>query len=146
MIYEIINPSDAVTIEADDEMVACVATLLIGEGKMGLMRYPDGESVLPLFMFDGFEEWQQAHGLDLASFLVERRGEIADCLASAVCCQASERAAVVKAIEAAGGDIQEALRVYNDEKRSSLNDICDYAHSRAAQLRAADAEQEGKEA
>jgi hypothetical protein len=36
--YEISNPSDPITIQADDDMVAAAAGLLLGEGRYGIKR------------------------------------------------------------------------------------------------------------
>lgn len=41
MIYEVINPSDVVTFEADDLAIARAAVLLVGRGQYGI-----GEPVL----------------------------------------------------------------------------------------------------
>lgn len=38
MIYEVINPSDAITFKAEDEKLAVATVILLGEGQYGLHR------------------------------------------------------------------------------------------------------------
>lgn len=128
MFYDIINPSDTVTLEADDVTVAQAACLLLGEGRYGLTN-AEGEEVLPLCLFEGqFEEWSKGQNFDLENILKNRREEVAVCLRSAMCCSMNDRIAIVAAV----GDDPEALARYNDAKRSSLNDICELAVSLAS--------------
>lgn len=54
--FEVCNPSDKATIEADDPVVACVATLLVGRGQLGLLD-ENGDILLPVFLFGGADEW-----------------------------------------------------------------------------------------
>ena len=127
MIYDITNPSDTVTLEADDVAVAQAACLLLGEGRYGLTN-AEGEEVLPLCMFEGqYEEWAKGQNFDLKAVLENRREEVAACLRSAMCCGISDRVAIVAAV----GDDPKAVARYNDAKRSSLNDICGLAASLA---------------
>lgn len=136
MIYEIINPSDPVTIEADDLLVAQVATLLIGSGNMGLRDECD-EAVLPIFLFGGLDEWLASKGLGgedgLNGYIESHRAELSACLLSAACCKLGVRRALLKAM-AGAPDPQESIRAYNEEQRSSLNDICGFAHELGADL------------
>lgn len=126
MIYEVINPSDPVTIAADDLEVAQATCLLLGRGQYGLST-KDGEEAMPILLFDGqFETWAKDTNFDLASTLKSRRGQIVECLRSAMCCGPQDRVAIAAAV----GDDKDALARYNDAKRSSLNDIC----GRAADL------------
>ncbi|KKL99340.1 hypothetical protein LCGC14_1815420 [marine sediment metagenome] len=127
MIYDIINPSDAVTLEADDVVVAQAACLLLGEGQYALTN-SEGEEVLPLCVFGGqFEKWAKEQNFNLVDILKNHRAEVTTCLRSVMCCSISDRAAIVAAV----GDDPEALARYNDTKRSSLNDICGLAFSLA---------------
>lgn len=53
-IAEIINMSDPYTIRVgEDPMPACVAVLLLGEGRYSIRH--ENESILPLFLFGGHE-------------------------------------------------------------------------------------------
>lgn len=131
MLYEIINPSDSVTLEADDVDVARAACLLLGEGKYALHNEND-EEVMPLLFLGGFEEWIAEHDFNLERINDTQRPALIACLESASCCSPKDR----RAIRAAIGDDPAALARYNDEKRSSLNDICGFAHKLAARYRA----------
>ena len=46
MIFEIINPSDKYTIEAEDWQVACVVNLIVGRGQYALQEI-DGDHNMP---------------------------------------------------------------------------------------------------
>lgn len=131
MLFDLINPSDSVTLEAADVDIARAVCLLLGEGKYAL-NDENGEEVLPLFLFGGFGEWLAEHNFDLTNICDTQRPALIACLESASCCGLKDR----KAIRAAVGNDPTALARYNDEKRSSLNDICGFAHKLAAHNRA----------
>ena len=60
MKYEIINPSDPYTLEADDLHIAAVAVCLLGGGKYALRPtdHPDiEETSVPIFLFGGHDAW-----------------------------------------------------------------------------------------
>lgn len=110
MLYEVVNPSDPVFLEAEDPLVAAVSTLLLGEGLYGC-KTPEGAVVLPLLAFGGdaaLESWCASKGIRLDVFLHARKAEVASCLASAA--------------------------LPPGRKRSSLNDICGAARNLAARL------------
>jgi len=58
MQFEIVNPSDAYTIKADDLQVAAVAVCLLGNGQYMLKGLDEdkGQEV-PFFFFGGADEW-----------------------------------------------------------------------------------------
>jgi hypothetical protein len=58
MKFDLVNPSDPYTLEADDLQVAAVACCLLGNGKYGLTGLGDdaGQNV-PVFLFGGHDEW-----------------------------------------------------------------------------------------
>lgn len=126
MIYEIINPSDAVTIEADDIGVAQATCIVLGRGQYGLTD-EEGQEAMPLLLFGRFDEWAEKNQFELESI---NKQLIKDCLNSAICCTISERSAIAVAI----GDDLEAMARYNDKKRSSMNDICGRAFDLAEQV------------
>lgn len=107
MLYEISNPSDAITIEHDDELVAAVAVLCIGEGRYGLVR-PDGTQAMPIFLLGGAEAWLATKGIELELYFTTRVDDIATAL--------------------------ESVRYVRSQ--TSLNGIVAYAHGLAARLRA----------
>lgn len=61
MIYELINPSDAITFEAPDLKIAGLVTILLGEGAYAANPEDDTQEGVPLMIFDGPEEWWNAH-------------------------------------------------------------------------------------
>lgn len=142
MIYEVSNPSDRVTIEADDDKVAIAAVLLIGEGQMGLDR-EDGQDTFPVLLLASHQQVEDtliakgfADGVKGYSEFVGKNLEaVAACLASAAVCSISERKGVLKVIEGSGRDPAVALAEWNETQRTSLNDICGVAHSYAKALR-----------
>lgn len=135
--YEIINPSDCVTLESDDELAAVAATVLLGRGAYGLVRTGDGERVCPVMLFGGADEWlAEKFGGDFGAWLDDNASAVADVLDTAMCCSAAERAALVAALAGLPDDEQRQRRAaYNDEARTSLNDICGAAATWARRLR-----------
>jgi len=78
IICEIINPCDPYTLRTNDFLIASIAILILGEGKLGL-RY-EGENTPILF---GWDEWLSQKGVDnVASFVKEHKEDIANCLES----------------------------------------------------------------
>lgn len=138
-LYEIINPSDSVCIEASDEIVACVAVLLLGEGAYGLNRCKDGKSVLPITMLGGGDQWLADHGVvpqealkhppkygeALHAWIDAHAGAMIRVYESAFYGDPSEH----RAFEAAMAAIEdpmvraESRRRFNDERRTSLTNI-----------------------
>lgn len=133
MIFDVINPSDPITLEHEDPLIAAMAVLWIGRGRMGLVD-EQGESVLPVFLFGGAEAWLEEHGIeDVGTYLRANRGELAAALESAVLCSPRDRAAVLAALGPEA--MPAALARWNEAKRSSLNDICGAMHEMAASIR-----------
>ena len=97
MIYELINPSDPITLEADSDNVAIIAAILIGHGQYGLTNN-EGKDVMPIFLFAGWDELEKwldeekyQHGKD---FVDEHRAEIVACLRSTMVASLHERRAL----------------------------------------------------
>ncbi len=58
MKFDIANPSDPYTMEADDLQVAAVACCLLGNGKYGLTGLgEDAGQDVPVFLIGGHDEW-----------------------------------------------------------------------------------------
>ena len=109
--YKIVNPSDPYTITADDRAVACVAVMLLGEGKYALKDEQD-VTVLPLFLFGGDPEgWLlKEHSVaNLGDFVNSRAGDIATALRT--------------------------VKLPKGQRRSSLNDIGGRAKQLAKRFR-----------
>lgn len=131
-VYEIINPSDAMTITAERNEVAMAAVLLLGEGKLGIKR-DDGDCPSCMLLFAKKEETlaflREHFGTeDLGSWCEAHAADLARCLRSLMYCTVGTRAG----LEAAFGDLDDAerdrrLALFNDERRTSLNDYAKYA-------------------
>lgn len=137
MIYEIINPSDAVTIEAQDSVLASIAIIVLGNGQYGLYD-EDGRTVLGIFALSKPEkliEWLRDNGVEdtkMDEFYAKNGEEIATILESVVYGNISDRKAITALTESmTRSDRLKAMAKYNDSKRSSMNDIgsaaCDLA-------------------
>lgn len=129
MIYEIINPSDAVTVEAQDSVLASIAIIVLGNGQYGLYD-EDGRTVLGIFALSKPEkliEWLRDNGVEdtkMDEFYAKNGEEIATILESVVYGKVEDRKAITALTESmTKSDRLEALAKYNDSKRSSLNDI-----------------------
>lgn len=141
MIYNIINPSDRVSFEANDLRIAQVACLLLGEGQYGL-RNEEGEEVLPILVFGGASEWLFENGFiedpndhqGLNAFVEANKEALAAVLETTIV--ADTPAAREKAKEfALQGDYLQGLQQWNDAKRSSMNDIAGRAFALARHFR-----------
>jgi hypothetical protein len=133
MIYEVINPSDCVTFEADELKLAQAACLMVGQGQYGLEN-EESEDVLPILVFGDPEPWLKDNGLHpISEFIDDYAAEIAEVLRTFMCCGISDRRAALKIIDMAT-DKQKALDVWNDEHRTSLNNICARAYALADSL------------
>jgi hypothetical protein len=133
-IYEIINPSDCVTLETENEEAAIAATIVLGGGAYGLRR-DDDETVCPIMLFGG-ADWVQEKFGDLGVWVDANAADVADVLDTAMCCSMGDRRAVGAALRGLPAEERRTrLAAYNDERRSSLNNICGAAANYAKQLR-----------
>lgn len=110
MKYEIVNPSDPYTMEAEDIRVAAIVAVWLGSGQYSLKALEDGAEGVPFFMFGGFEQWWDARcSLTTDAFSEARGPELIAALDSVT---------------------------LGSEKRSSMNDIGGRAKEWAQVLRA----------
>jgi hypothetical protein len=134
MIYEVVNISDQITFEAQDEMIAIMACLLLGQGAFGL-KGEDGETVSPILLFANEKqllEFLQDKGIgDPKEFIDAHMSDISECLASCAVCSVRDRKAMLAVIAKSGASMKDALEAWNEEKRTSLNDICGHARALA---------------
>jgi hypothetical protein len=139
VLYEIINPSDAYTLEGDDFEAACFAVLVLGQGQYALEPQERDAPGMGLFVFGGAEDWwlkQFGYPLQEASDRIGRE-RLAAALESVLIGSADNRR-TFKAAEAFITDPvkrREYMEQYHDRKRSSLNDIGGRAMKMAAALR-----------
>lgn len=143
MIYEVVNPSDAVSIEADDSVVASAATILVGTGKYFLSAADGSKVDMPMMLFAKdpsalLQSWCEQVGFkDFDALMGKHIEAVATCLESSLVGDVSDRAGLLEVFEKVGdkGSIAEAMDAWNDKKRSSMNDICGRARSIARGLR-----------
>ncbi len=141
MLYEIINPSDAVTFYANDVGVARFVVTVLGSGQY------DGEDekgeILGTMLFlmskdevaAQFREWFGEGGM--AGFVEAHRKEIIAALESTACMNVKERTAYDQAIKLMTAENAAIYRKkVNDKNRTSLNNICGRAFDYAKKLRA----------
>jgi hypothetical protein len=139
MICEIINPSDAYTLEADDFDVACVAVAILGNGAYGL-EADDGRKS-PVFF--GWDDWFAARGIvELGPYVEAHREEIARVLGSVMIGDRRQRAdADAMLAMLPEGRRAEWLAGRHDRHRSSMNDIGSKAARVAERMRRTTSEQ-----
>lgn len=119
--YEITNPSDPITVQADEDLVAAAAALLLGHGKYGARR--GDTTVCPIFILGGYEEWAKEVGFgreyidkNWLKIVASRR-------------RRGSPGAGCRPRRCAG-----RLAAWNEQKRSSMNDISAAAVRYAAEL------------
>jgi len=141
MLFEIINPSDKCTIVAPDLEIAGLACCLIGVGKYALQEI-GGTNEVPLFLFGGQDEWfvdnfGVAFDEALDRALANRGHELAACLESTLVGDEKERDQFDALVASAKTDKEreDIVLKWNDEHRSSVNDICGRAQRFAANIR-----------
>ena len=134
-VYEIANPSDYVTIKTDNEMAACMAGMLLGEGKYGVRRVADDMMVCPMFLFGGSDEWaEKTYQLTVQEILDRTREALPAILRTAVCGNRDDYERTT-----------ESRQEWNERKRGSMNNICGYADIMADRIEKLNARAEKKE-
>jgi len=136
MLLEIINPSDKVTLEADEPMVACVCTLLLSRGQFGLAN-EKGETILPLLLFGGGKEWLKENQIeDLDDYIDNHMPEMIKVLESVLYGGFDTRELFTKAIaNMTPEQAMEYRKEWNEKKRSSMTNIGNAYLSYAEKLR-----------
>jgi len=127
MLYEITNPSDAYTLEADDFLTAAAAVLVLGSGRYGLNPEDSKEKGVPVLIFGG-DKWIDAvfGSMDgFGKFLGKNLQAIGECLDSVLIGDFNDRKAYQDAIEKMNDPKkrQAFAENWHDEKRSSANNI-----------------------
>jgi len=144
MLYDIVNPSDAYTIEAPDLEIATVACCVLGEGQYAFRPIGDETAQeVPLMMFGGTDEWFQQHfngrdaGAVIGDVMEHRSADLADCLDSCLIGDAHSRQEYSRALELIESpENREKFRAErHDQRRSSMNDIGGRAYKIAKRLR-----------
>jgi hypothetical protein len=113
MKFEIVNPSDPYTLQADDLRIAALACVLLGEGQYAL-RSEDGETAVPLFIFGGHDTW-----------FVEKFGATLQHVYDSI---------VADSLPALAACL-ESVKLPDGVERSSMNNIGGYAAKMAIRIR-----------
>jgi hypothetical protein len=138
MIYEIINPSDAYTLIAEDRSVAAVVCLLLGDGKYALRPEADGAPDVPMFLFataEDIDKWfLKEFGRTAEQCMDGHEQDIIDCLATVLIGDRKQHD------DLRGLIVEEKLPEFETKwhasHRSSMNDIGARAKHYEKQLRA----------
>lgn len=143
-VYELINPSDQITFEGDSDQVAIAAGLLLGEGKVGMRKVGDAENidVLPLLLFANEEQINAALGAHdmslgtLSGWMDANKAALADFLESVLYGSARDRELfTAMTAKLSVDEVRKQRAVWNERKRSSLNDYGAFCLSFAKGLR-----------
>lgn len=129
MIYKLINPSDGVLFEGDDDKIAFVACFLLSQGHYGMEDIADGRVVCPLLVFGGraaFERDCEAAGVHpIKEYFAAHKKEVAAFLRTAFYGREVEDLKAFKAVveHMSAEERRSALLKHNEAKRSSLSNI-----------------------
>ena len=139
MICDIINPSDAMTLKADDFEAACVAIAIVGQGQWGIKDVENEDNSSPVLF--GWEDWLAKREIDLSQYIKDNRLLLADILDTVMLGTPSGRADLEAMLAEIPEERREAwIADRNDRRRSSLNDIEGVAHKYAKRLRELEAQ------
>jgi hypothetical protein len=139
--WELSNPSDHITLVADDFEVAAVAAVALGMGNYGLVPIAPEVRAMPIFLFGSAEVWfQETFNATLDQVMARvTAGEapaLVACLDSVVVGDRRVRDAALAAIpEGRGRDA--FLATWDDQHRTSMNDIVGKARKLARGLKGA---------
>lgn len=147
VLYELINPSDPITFIAPSYEGAVGAVLAVSNGQCCAQPsydyYQDAAADLPevpLFLFGGIEEWMEKRGTTLEEFFERHKSDICETLASFCTGTVSERKRIEHTLRFIDDPEKrkEFLADWDDQKRNSLNQFTNYAHTLAAQWQGED--------
>ena len=135
MIYEIINPSDAVCIESNDLGLAGLAVMMLSSG-YGLYD-ENGNVAVPITMFGGGEEWLKEHGItDITQSIKDNAEKLAIIFESCFYGKPSDKEMLDLALSKMTPQDAEIYRSkWNDKRRSSITNIEKYCLKNAKRLR-----------
>lgn len=144
MLYEVINPSDPYTIEANSLDVAAVTVLLLGQGHYGLRCLGD-EPDVPMFAFADGDAWcKQFFGegmMELSNRVMDTKlPEVAESLDSILYGDKEDREKFVERTKVLDQDVFLVERAAWQDRCSSMNDIGNRAYIMAAKLKKSIAE------
>ena len=127
--------------KSDDEMAACLACLLLGEGKYTLKPADEAtpDPKMPFLMFGGEKElnaWLAPKGYaDLGAAMDAHQPKVREAMESVLIGGAAERATFEDMLAAVPSEKRaDIIAKRHDRKRSSLNDIGSRARAWASRL------------
>ena len=137
MLYEIVNPSDTITFSAPDFITAALVTLLLGGGAYSAKPENDQAESVPMFFFGGFDKWWEERFSEPANYAADRHAATVIPALRSVCLGGfAGRKLYDKALEAIDDPTKKAAFIadWNDQKRTSMNDIMGRAHDLANEM------------
>jgi len=127
MIHEIINPSDAYTIETDDMALLTASIFALGEG-MYATRSDDTDYEVPMTAFGGdnaIEFFKKEFDFDFADYVGGNKVKIGECLSTVCLGDADDRLLYFSALDKIEDEAkkEEFVKEWYDKKQSSMNGI-----------------------
>jgi hypothetical protein len=124
-IYEFITPSDPITFKTDDDKIAFLCALLLGNGKAGCTNLTSGEHLPTMLMFskDPDKDIADFIGSDVPAYIETNRPKIADCFKSFAYGSHADRQTFDDACEAISDPekLKEFKAKHEDKNRSSMS-------------------------
>ena len=116
MIYELINPSDQISFEADEHRIAICCVMMVGDGAYGAEAIGDKEKDIPLMLYADVDRYLRTwFGEDApVDYMQANKATTAKCLRSFLYGKPEDRAKNMLV-----GNLEES----QDKLRSSINDI-----------------------
>lgn len=134
MLYELINPSDSITFEAETFELAALATFLVGNGAYGATPITDDENAkkVPVLLLGmGVDEWiKQEFDCTIEEFFERTMEEVSTVLLSFATVSVRERQIYELALSKITDEEKriEFLAEWDDKRRSSIAQITNRAH------------------
>lgn len=138
-LYEVINPSDAMTMHAASIEIAAAACAMLGGGKIGAREVSNNEEAERTPVLFGWDEWLRDRSmLPLGPWILAHEAEIVAALRSVMLGSPADRADLDHMLAALPDDAARAAFIVarNDRRRSSMSDWEKAAHTMAASLEA----------
>lgn len=138
MLYELINMSDTVTFHAENDKVAYLVSIIVGDGQYGCENTENGSKLPTIMMFRSDPEYDinQYLGCDIESFRDQNVESIKSALKSFAYCPCGEhRSLFDRAVkEMPKDELQVFLKKHENERRTSMNRIVQCAWNMAEKL------------
>ena len=123
-LYEFVNRSDMITFYAEDDEIAQVAAIYIGNGKAGLGILNNEREMPPTIFFTALTEDVKK---TIKRVMAARREVFLKACHSFACCGFAERE-IYDEYTKNGTDAARVLK-WDDKNRTSMSDFCKYARS-----------------